>query len=70
LRCNVHKGQANYAPKSLREKTAGCGRFSEEELTGAMNRLIKAGRVESIEEGPASRRRSFLQVVAPDLPGV
>ncbi|MGD9659392.1 MAG: AAA family ATPase [Methylocystis sp.] len=70
LRCNVHKGQANYAPKSLREKTAGCGRFSEEELTGAMNRLIKAGRVESIEEGPPSRRRSFLQVVAPDLPGV
>lgn len=70
LRCNVHKGQANYAPKALREKTIGCARFSEDELTGAMNRLIKAGRVESVEEGPASRRRSFLKVVAPDLPGL
>lgn len=69
LRCNVHRGQANYAPKALREKTERCSRFSEDELTGAMNRLIKAGRLESIEEGPASRRRSFLKVVAPDLPG-
>jgi len=70
LRCNVHKGQANYAPRALREKTTICGRFSEEDLMGAMNRLIKAGRVQSVEEGPVSRRRSFLQVVAPDLPGV
>lgn len=69
LRSNVHKGQANYAPKALREKTQACSGFSEDELTGAMNRLIKAGRIESIEEGPASRRRSSLRVVAPDLPG-
>lgn len=69
IRCNVHRGQANYAPKALREKTQGCSGFSETELTNAMNRLIKASRVESVEEGPASRRRSFLKVVAPDLPG-
>ncbi len=69
LRCNVHKGQANYAPHSLREKTEACERFSEDELTGAMNRLIRSGRIESVEEGPPSRRRSFLKVVAPDLPG-
>lgn len=69
LRCNVHRGQANYAPKALREKTEVGARFSESEFTAAMNRLIKAGRLESVEEGPASRRRSFLKVVAPDLPG-
>jgi RecA-family ATPase len=70
LRCNVHKGQANYAPKTLREKTVCCATFSEEELTGAMNRLIKTGRVNSLEEGPPSRRRSYLSVVAPEFPGV
>lgn len=69
MRCNVHRGQANCAPKALREKTQECSRFSETELTNAMNRLIKAGRVASVEEGPPSRRRSFLKVVAPDLPG-
>jgi RecA-family ATPase len=31
--CNVHRGQANYAPKALREKTQGCEGFSETELT-------------------------------------
>jgi RecA-family ATPase len=70
MRCNVHKGQANYAPKALREKTGVCAGFSEEELTFAMNRLIKSDRLRSIEEGPVSRRRSFLSVVAPDIPGI
>jgi RecA-family ATPase len=70
LRCNVHKGQANYAPKTLREKTSCCATFTEEELTGAMNRLIKTGRIASVEEGPPSRRRSYLSVVAPEFPGV
>lgn len=70
IRCNVHRGQANYAPKALREKTQGCASFSEHELTAAMNRLIRAKRVTSVEEGPPTRRRSRLVVVAPDLPGV
>jgi RecA-family ATPase len=70
MRCNVHKGQANFAPKALREKTAVCATFSEDELTFAMNRLIKTDRLRSVEEGPASRRRSYLQVVAPDIPGI
>lgn len=69
LRCNVHKGQANFAPKALREKTRGCAAFTEAELTAVLNRLIQSGRVVSEEEGPASRRRSFLKVIAPDLPG-
>ena len=69
FRSNVHKGQANYAPKALREKTQAGERFFEDELARAMNRLVKAGRIESVEEGPKSRRRSFLKVTAPDLPG-
>jgi RecA-family ATPase len=69
IRCNVHKGQANFAPKAMRDKTLICTGFAEAELTAAMNRLIQAGRITSVEEGPPSRLRSFLKVVAPDLPG-
>lgn len=69
IRCNVHKGQANYAPKALRDKTLICAGFSEAELTASMNRMIQAGRITSVEEGPKSRIRSFLKVVAPELPG-
>jgi RecA-family ATPase len=70
IRCNVHKGQANFAPKVLREKTTVAGAYSEDELEAAMNRLIRDNRIQSVEEGPASRRRSYLVVSAPDLPGV
>lgn len=70
FRGNVHRGQANYAPKALREKTQVCASFSEAELTGAMNRLIRGKQISSVLEGPPSRRRSCLVVVAPDLPGV
>ncbi len=70
LRCNVHRGQANYAPKALREKTQACASYSETELTAAMNRLLRLKRIISIEEGPPTRRRSSLTVVAPDLPGL
>jgi hypothetical protein len=34
-----------------------------------MNRLIKTNRIVSVKKGPSSRSRSFLKVVAPDLPG-
>ena len=68
IRCNVHRGQANFAPKAMREKTEGGAHFSEDELTRAMNRLIKGGRIASMEDGPPSRRRTFLRIVAPDLP--
>jgi len=70
IRCNVHKGQANYAPKALREKASGASSYSEDELAAAMNRLIRDGQIQSVEEGPPSRRRSYLVSVAPDLPGV
>ncbi len=70
LRINVHKGQANYAPKFLREKTLVCAHLSESALTGAMNRLIKANRIHVEEDGPPSRRRSYIVLVSPDLPGV
>ncbi len=70
IRCNVHKGQANYAPKVLREKTHTAASYSEDELEAAMNRLLRDGKISSREEGPPSRRRSYLVVMAPDLPGV
>lgn len=70
LRCNVHKGQANHAPKVIREKTGLGAAFSEDELEAAMNRLIRADRIASVEEGPPSRRRSYLVITAPALPGV
>lgn len=70
IRCNVHKGQANYAPKVLREKTHTAAAYSEDELEAAMNRLLRDGKISSREEGPPSRRRSFLVDMAPDLPGV
>lgn len=67
FRCNAHKGQANYAPKAILEKaTAGQG-FSQDELEAAMNRLFKRMRLESIEEGPPSRRRSFIRVCDPEF---
>jgi len=71
FRCNVHKGQANYAPKALREKTTNCSEYSEDELKAAMNNLIKQNQIESVIDGLGSQReRSRLVVVAPNLPGV
>jgi hypothetical protein len=54
----------------LREKTRTAATYSEDELEAAMNRLVRDGKILSREEGPPSRRRSFLIVTAPDLPGV
>lgn len=69
-RCNVYKGQPNYAPKTIRDLT-NCGKgFEISELDAAMKRLIRDGRLESVEDGPPSRRRSSLQEVAPDIPGI
>jgi len=70
IRCNVHKGQANYAPKVLREKTRTAALYSEGDLEAAMNRLLRDGKISSREEGPPSRRRSYLVNMSPDLPGV
>jgi RecA-family ATPase len=67
---NWHKGQANFAPKMLRKSTHAAAGYSIEELTNAMYRLIKQNRLKSVEEGPKSRRRSYLVVLAPDLPGI
>ncbi|MCP4097750.1 MAG: AAA family ATPase [Planctomycetaceae bacterium] len=70
FRCNMHKGQANFGPKIIRDKTnAGVG-FDISELEAAMNRLIREGRISSVEEGPPSRRRSFIKEVSPDIPGI
>jgi RecA-family ATPase len=70
LDCNVHKGQGNYAPKALREKTHTAASYSEDELEAAMNRLIRDGKIVSLKEGPKSRGRSRLVLASPDLPGV
>jgi hypothetical protein len=42
--------------------------FTETELTAAMHRLIKMGAIRSVEEGPPTRRRSFLEIA--ELPGL
>ena len=70
IRCNVHKGQANFAPKAIREMTNSGRGFEVAEFDAAMKRLTREGRIESIEEGPASRRRSYLREVAPNIPGI
>ena len=70
FRCNIHKGQANFAPKAIRDMSNAGRGYEIGELDAAMKRLMRDGRIESVEEGPASRRRSFLRIVAPDLPGV
>ncbi len=69
-RSNIHKGQSNYAPRSIREMTKSGQGFELSELEAAMKRLMREARIESIEEGPASRRRSYLREVAPEIPGI
>lgn len=69
-RCNIYKGQHNYAPRAIREMTNSGHGFEVSELEAAMKRLIRDSRIESVEEGPASRRRSYLREVAPDIPGI
>jgi RecA-family ATPase len=69
IRANHHKGQSNYAPRALREHTKACEDFSEVQLRGAMNRLIKSGRVAIHREGPPSRSRAYLVLVEPKLAG-
>jgi RecA-family ATPase len=68
IRGNDKKGQSNYAPKMLCERATECEDFSKEQLEGAMNRLLKSGKVAIRETGPPSRRRSYLEVVEPKLP--
>lgn len=70
FRCNVHKGQANFAPKAIREMTNAATGIDLAELDAAMKRLMREGRIESVEEGPASRRRSFIREIAPNIPGI
>lgn len=70
LDTNIYKGQTNYAPRALRTKTTVAEAFTENELEDAMNRLIKAGRIKSVKEGPKSRERSHLIIVQADLPGL
>ncbi len=67
FRCNGHKGQANYAPKAILEKATAAEGFSHDELEAAMNRLFRKKRLESVEEGPPSRRRSYLRVIEPEF---
>lgn len=69
---NIHKGQANYAPKAIHEMTTAGQTFEVPELEAAMKRLMRGAdsRIRSVKEGPASRRRSKLIIVAPDIPGV
>lgn len=69
MRGNSYKGQATYLPKQIKSFTAAADDFSVDELERAMSFLMREGRIRSVEEGPKSRRRSFIKEVAPDLPG-
>lgn len=66
--CNIHKGQANYAPKSIRELTFPGQSFDVDELEAAMKRLLRSGEIRSVKEGPPSRQRSRLIIEEPNLP--
>jgi RecA-family ATPase len=68
--CNIYKGQTNFAPKTISKMTSVAVGYSIDELEDAMHRLIAAGELESVEEGPRSRRRSSLVATRPNLPGV
>jgi hypothetical protein len=68
IRVKKRKGQANFAPRAIVEMTSVATGFTETELTAAMHRLIKTGAIRSVEEGPPTRRRSFLEIA--ELPGV
>lgn len=70
MRVNIHKGQANYAPKALREMTMACRTLPLDELACAMKRLIRTDRIRSVVDGSPSRNRTRLVAVSPDLPGV
>jgi RecA-family ATPase len=67
FRNNAHRGQANFAPRAILDKTTAGQGFTQDELEAAMNRLFRRKRLESVEEGPPSRRRSFIRVVQPQL---
>lgn len=67
---NMHRGQANYAPKVIKDLTTAGMPFDIAELEAAMSRLIRRGNIRSVKEGPPSRQRSKLVIDEPllDLP--
>lgn len=58
---------SNFAPKQILAKTDEATGFSKEELEHAMNRLIKAGRIEQRNKGTKSAPRYHLVVIDPDF---
>ena len=68
IRVKKRRGQANFAPRAIVEMTSVATEFTETELTAAMRRLIKTGAIRNVEEGPPTRRRSFLETA--ELPGL
>jgi RecA-family ATPase len=66
--CNIHKGQANFAPKAIRELTFAGQGFDVDELEAALKRLMRRDIIKSVKEGPPSRQRSRLVIEEPSLP--
>lgn len=60
FRVNAQPNQANFAPRSMVEKVPGCADFAMLELKHAMNRAFRNGIVVVREDGPPTRRRSYL----------
>jgi RecA-family ATPase len=56
---NMHKNQPNYAPKEM-ATLAICSDFRKRDLEQAMHRLLDTEAIRILEQGPASRRRSFI----------
>lgn len=57
-----HKPSVTWAPKVAEQDPAAAG-IKRSAFDAAMRRLLDAGRLRIVEDGPASRRREYLEVV-------
>lgn len=56
-----HAGGPTYAPKVIAEHPDSEG-TTKRALKAAMESLLSTGRIRVVEDGPASKRRSFLEL--------
>ena len=59
-RVNLHANQSNYAPKAMVGFRC-CNGFRRRDLANAMQRLFESGAIRVVEEGPAARRRTYVE---------
>lgn len=61
-RVNSKRNTPNFAPRIIAQMDAAAG-FSERDLNRAMLRLLEGKQICEVEDGPASRRRAFLEII-------